>query len=373
MATTKTIQATVKNRTDTVTNWTQKNPVLTEGEIVVVQMNTGETRLKIGDGTKTFTQLPYADEQIYNNVVTSVNGQTGDVTLTNESKSLGITGATSGQIAKITAVDETGKPTKWESADIPSGGASAQPDWQQSDSTAADYIKNKTGGYDASGAFDITWDGNIEGETVVIPGGGSPSSSFQVQYLWHCPELSQYSVEELNGVTVEYVTTKNDQIEKLELHLYGKAVRIDDSTELRMPVLYEGSSFNGDNSVLVIYYAPQDNIVLDQEITLPKKGYYFPAVITTLADGTKILDLYPSHIYQSSAPRMFDLKYMPYYAGDSIKIDETGAISANYKAGHGISIKNGIISVTTANYYSGSSAPANTLGADGDLYLQTEG
>ena len=81
MATTKTIQATVKNRTDTVTNWTQKNPVLTEGEIVVVQMNTGETRLKIGDGTKTFTQLPYADEQIYNNVVTSVNGQTGNITM----------------------------------------------------------------------------------------------------------------------------------------------------------------------------------------------------------------------------------------------------------------------------------------------------
>lgn len=36
--------------------------------------------------------------------------------------SLGITGATVGQIAKITAVDETGKPTKWEPVDIPSGG-----------------------------------------------------------------------------------------------------------------------------------------------------------------------------------------------------------------------------------------------------------
>lgn len=80
MATTKTIQATVKNRTDTAANWTQKNPVLAEGEIIVVQTNAGETRLKIGDGVKTFTQLPYTDEQIYNNVVTSVNGQTGDVT-----------------------------------------------------------------------------------------------------------------------------------------------------------------------------------------------------------------------------------------------------------------------------------------------------
>lgn len=81
MATTKTIQATVKNRTDTAANWTQKNPVLAEGEIIVVQTSAGETRLKIGDGVKTFTQLPYTDEQIYNNVVTSVNGQTGDVIL----------------------------------------------------------------------------------------------------------------------------------------------------------------------------------------------------------------------------------------------------------------------------------------------------
>lgn len=81
MAMTKTIQATVKNRTDTAANWTQKNPVLAEGEIIVVQTSAGETRLKIGDGVKTFTQLPYTDEQIYNNVVTSVNGQTGDITI----------------------------------------------------------------------------------------------------------------------------------------------------------------------------------------------------------------------------------------------------------------------------------------------------
>lgn len=36
--------------------------------------------------------------------------------------SLGLTGATVGQIAKITAVDDTGKPTAWEPVDMPSGG-----------------------------------------------------------------------------------------------------------------------------------------------------------------------------------------------------------------------------------------------------------
>ena len=37
-------------------------------------------------------------------------------------KSLGITSATVGQIAKITAVDSAGKPTAWEPVDMPSGG-----------------------------------------------------------------------------------------------------------------------------------------------------------------------------------------------------------------------------------------------------------
>ena len=36
--------------------------------------------------------------------------------------SLSITGATVGQIAKITAVDDSGKPTAWEAVDMPSGG-----------------------------------------------------------------------------------------------------------------------------------------------------------------------------------------------------------------------------------------------------------
>lgn len=124
MAITKTIQATVKNRTDTAANWTQKNPVLAEGEIIVVQTSAGETRLKIGDGVKTFTQLPYTDEQIYNNVVTSVNGQTGDVTLANDSKSLGLTSAAVGQIPKIKAVDSNGVPTEWEATAMLSGSSS---------------------------------------------------------------------------------------------------------------------------------------------------------------------------------------------------------------------------------------------------------
>ena len=40
--------------------------------------------------------------------------------------SLSVTGATVGQIAKITAVDGSGKPTAWEAADLPTGGSTAR-------------------------------------------------------------------------------------------------------------------------------------------------------------------------------------------------------------------------------------------------------
>lgn len=54
----------------------------------------------------------------------------------NEPKSIGITGATVGQIAKITAVDDTGKPTEWEAVD-------GRSDWSENDKAASGYIKNR--------------------------------------------------------------------------------------------------------------------------------------------------------------------------------------------------------------------------------------
>ena len=58
----KTIKARIKCRRDTSANWTQNNPVLLYGEIILVDTSTGELRAKIGDGVKTYTQLPFSDE-----------------------------------------------------------------------------------------------------------------------------------------------------------------------------------------------------------------------------------------------------------------------------------------------------------------------
>lgn len=70
----KEIQARVKHKRDTSSNWTQNNPVLLNGEIILVDTAEGELRAKVGDGVKTYTQLPFSDEAlrslINNNKVT---------------------------------------------------------------------------------------------------------------------------------------------------------------------------------------------------------------------------------------------------------------------------------------------------------------
>lgn len=59
---------------------------------------------------------------------------------------------------------------------------------------------------------------------------------------------------------------------------------------------------------------------------------------------------------------------------DSVSPIATTSTAGTIKVGNGLSISDdGTLSVTTATYYTGTADPVNTLGADGDLYLKTEG
>jgi len=49
----------IKHKRDTDTNWTTNNPVLLDGEIIIVDTIAGTARTKIGDGMQTYTQLPF--------------------------------------------------------------------------------------------------------------------------------------------------------------------------------------------------------------------------------------------------------------------------------------------------------------------------
>ena len=47
---------------DTSANWTTSDPVLLNGEVVIVDTDAGTVRRKTGDGTKKYSQLPFDDE-----------------------------------------------------------------------------------------------------------------------------------------------------------------------------------------------------------------------------------------------------------------------------------------------------------------------
>lgn len=58
----------IQMKRDTSSNWTSNNPVLLDGEIIIVDTADGDTRIKIGNGASTYTQLPFSDEYIFDDI-----------------------------------------------------------------------------------------------------------------------------------------------------------------------------------------------------------------------------------------------------------------------------------------------------------------
>jgi len=73
----------IQLKRDTATNWEKNNPVLLEGEEILVDTGSGELRMKVGDGTKTYTQLPFTDEKL--RALIAANKITVDETLSETS------------------------------------------------------------------------------------------------------------------------------------------------------------------------------------------------------------------------------------------------------------------------------------------------
>lgn len=60
------LNARIKHKRDSVINWSTNNPVLLKGECIIVDMDDGSVRIKIGDGINNFISLPYADDDLRN-------------------------------------------------------------------------------------------------------------------------------------------------------------------------------------------------------------------------------------------------------------------------------------------------------------------
>lgn len=53
----KLFKTRIKQRQDISANWESKNPMLLNGEVIIVDTINDETRTKTSNGTKTYTQL----------------------------------------------------------------------------------------------------------------------------------------------------------------------------------------------------------------------------------------------------------------------------------------------------------------------------
>lgn len=60
----KTVNTRIQTKRDSFSNWEVNNPVLLDGEEILVDTTNGEIRRKIGDGTTSYNDLPFADESI---------------------------------------------------------------------------------------------------------------------------------------------------------------------------------------------------------------------------------------------------------------------------------------------------------------------
>ena len=80
----KTLNTRIQVKRDTASNWETNNPVLLNGEEIIVDTSAGEVRKKIGDGKKTYTQLPFTDENLRSLISGKVDKVSGKVLSTND-------------------------------------------------------------------------------------------------------------------------------------------------------------------------------------------------------------------------------------------------------------------------------------------------
>ena len=55
------INGRIRHKRDTDLNWSIHNPILLDGEIIIIDMSDGSVRTKTGDGTKHNSQLSFND------------------------------------------------------------------------------------------------------------------------------------------------------------------------------------------------------------------------------------------------------------------------------------------------------------------------
>lgn len=79
-----TLNARIQYKKDTDANWTSNNPVLLENELIIVEMENGDCRFKIGDGIHTYSDLPFTDQLLRDEVESKISKEEGKALSSND-------------------------------------------------------------------------------------------------------------------------------------------------------------------------------------------------------------------------------------------------------------------------------------------------
>ena len=237
-----------------------------------------------------------------------------------ESKSLGLASASVGQIPKVKAVDSNGRPTEWELAELPSGGGTGS-------------IKKLTFTGAVTGEYDGTADVSVD----------IPSDVYIIQLGANDILVNDFD-ELINAIKSQKILIIFDK----DGYRVATDANVVDSTTVQL----DTNSFN-----LIIYIS----IVRDTKKATFQYGYGL-----NMEYGVGF-NPKSGVVYFDEATGLCSTK-------DSVSPIATASTAGTIKVGNGLSISDdGTLSVTTATYYTGTSDPVDTLGADGDLYLKTGG
>lgn len=318
----------------------------------------------------------------------------------NEPKSLGLASAAIGQIPKIKAVDSNGVPTEWEAADMASGadGKSAYAYAVEGGYTGteeefteklAEEIPTVDDTLTQSGqAADASVVGNrlstLSEEIVTTSESKVAAHNTGTDTHSDIRLLIQGLTDRLNALADSDDTTL-DQLSEVVAYIKSNRSLIEAITTSKVSVadIIDNLTTNVSNKPLsaaqgVALKALIDAISIPDALPNPN-ALTFTGAVTGSYDGSEAVTI---NIPEGSAGNMKKLTFTGTVTGEydgttDVNIDipiATASTAGTIKVGNGLSIStDGTLSVTTATYYTGTADPVNTLGADGDLYLKTEG
>lgn len=441
----------LRNKRDTEANWEKKDPLILDGETIVVTTASGETRVKIGDGAKNYTQLPFLDEVlkneinnkaaidagVYTAVASSSDGvaytatvpgieslssgasfiMIPDKTSASKEPTIDVNGLGAKKIRRrlsaITTSLQSGYSNTWISINKPFqivyDGAAWVVEGMPKPVGADVYGAVPQATADASGNVITDTYATIamlqnmlpKVTTITLASGwnGTASPYYQDVTLSCATETSVVDLQPTpaqlaswqdsglaftGAVTGEYDGTTDISVD-IPSDVYiaqinaTSGILVNDYDELvsairshKIIILLIGETAG----LITITVADFDSTKVT--LGVPEQEYF---INFTIAKDTK--KLAASYLYhfsmeiQEGVDPKSGVVYFDEATGlcstkDSVSPIATTSTAGTIKVGNGLSISDdGTLSVTTATYYTGTADPVNTLGADGDLYLQT--